>query len=60
MRVLSGICDLSGRGSLQALVSFLRSLKNPDTDGRIIIDPAASTCKFILLNAAAHFGKVGL
>lgn len=49
-----------GRGCLQSFMTFLSSLNNPDTDGRIIIDLKAGTCKFILLNAAAQFSKVSL
>lgn len=47
-----------GGGSLQALLGFLGSLNNLDTDGRIITDKAAGTFKFLLLNAAAQFSKV--
>ena len=44
--------------ALHALVGFMASLTNADADGRILLDPAAGTLKFLLLNAAAHFSKV--
>ena len=44
--------------ALHALVGFMAGLNNADADGRILLDPAASTLKFLLLNAAAHFSKV--
>ncbi len=40
-------------------MTFLSSLNNRDTDGRIILDPLAGTLKFVLLNAAAQFSEVG-
>ena len=45
--------------SLHALVGLAAALTNADTDGRVVVDAAAQTVKFVLLNAAAHFGKVG-
>ena len=50
-------CKGLGRGTLQTLFSFLGSLTSSDADGRIILDPQAGTCKFILLNAAAQVSK---
>lgn len=44
--------------ALHALVGFMAGLNNADADGRILLDPAASTLKFLLLNAAAQFSKV--
>lgn len=44
--------------ALHALVGFMAGLNNADADGRILLDPAAGTLKFLLLNAAAHFSKV--
>lgn len=44
--------------SLHALIGLASALNNADCDGRIIVDTAALTIKFILLNAAAHFAKV--
>ena len=46
--------------ALHALVGFMAGLNNADADGRIILDPAVGTLKFLLLNAAAHFSKVRL
>ena len=53
-------CDVAGSqmSALHALVGFMASLTNADADGRILLDPAAGTLKFLLLNAAAHFSKV--
>ena len=45
--------------SLHALVGLAAALTNADADGRVVLDAAAQTVKFVLLNAAAHFGKVG-
>lgn len=45
--------------SLHALVGLAAALTNADADGRVVVDAAAQTVKFVLLNAAAHFGKVG-
>ena len=36
----------------------MAGLNNADADGRILLDSAAGTLKFLLLNAAAHFSKV--
>ncbi len=44
--------------SLHALVGLASALNNADADGRIIVDTAAKTLKFVLLNAGAHFVKV--
>lgn len=44
--------------ALHALVGFLHVLTNADVDGRIIVDAASGSLKFVLLNAAAHFTKV--
>ena len=44
--------------SLHALVGLASALNNADADGRIIVDAAAKTLKFVLLNAGAHFVKV--
>jgi hypothetical protein len=43
---------------MHALVSLASALNNADADGRVIIDAAGGTLKFLLLNAAAHFSKV--
>ena len=48
----------SGLASMHALVSLASALNNTDADGRVIIDAAGGTLKFLLLNAAAHFTKV--
>ncbi len=48
----------SGISSLHALIGLASALNNADADGRIIVDAAALTIKFILLNAGAHFAKV--
>ena len=48
----------SGIASMYALVSFASALNNADADGRVVIDVAGGTLKFLLLNAAAHFAKV--
>ena len=45
--------------SMHALVSLASALNNADADGRIVVDTAGGTLKFLLLNAAAHFAKVG-
>ena len=45
--------------SLHALVGLAAALTNADADGRVVVDAAAQTVKFVLLNAAAHFGKAG-
>ena len=50
----------SQMSALHALVAFMAALNNADADGRIILDPAAGTLKFLLLNAAAHFSKACL
>lgn len=50
--------DADKMGALHGLVGFLGALTNADSDGRIILDPAAAAAKFVLLNAAAHFRKV--
>lgn len=42
---------------LHALVSMAAALNNADADGRVVVDPAGQTLKFVLLNAAAHFMK---
>lgn len=47
----------SGMSSLHALVSLAAALNNADADGRIVVDPAGQTLKFVLLKAAAHFVK---
>ncbi len=44
--------------ALHALVGLAAALTNADSDGRVVIDAAAHTAKFVLLNAAALFGKV--
>ena len=44
--------------ALHSLVGFMNVLTNDDEDGRIIVDLAAGSLKFVLLNAAAHFSKV--
>lgn len=44
--------------SMHALVSLASALNNADADGRMIINVASGTLKFLLLNAAAHFAKV--
>ena len=44
--------------ALHALVGFMAGLNNADADGRVILDSAAGTLKFLLLNAAAHFSEV--
>ena len=49
----------SGMASMHALVSFASALNNADADGRVIVDAPGGTLKFLLLNAAAHFAKVG-
>ena len=43
---------------MHALVSLASALNNADADGRIVIDAAGGSLKFLLLNAAAHFAKV--
>ena len=43
--------------ALHALAAFLAALTNADADGRVIVDGAAGTLRFVLLNAAAHFSK---
>lgn len=43
--------------ALHALVALMAALTNADADGRVVVDAAARTVKFVLLNAAAHFGK---
>ena len=48
----------SGLASMHALVSLASALNNTDADGRVVIDAAGGTLKFLLLNAAAHFTKV--
>lgn len=60
----------AGTGPLHVLVSFLHSLTNADADGRIVVQPpqppqqaqepggGGGSLKFVLLNAAAHFGAV--
>lgn len=48
----------SGIASMHALVSLASALNNADADGRVVIDVAGGTLKFLLLNAAAHFAKV--
>ncbi|BDA42655.1 ATP-dependent DNA helicase DDX11 [Coccomyxa sp. Obi] len=48
----------SGMSALHALVGLASALNNADADGRIIVDAAAKTLKFVLLNAGAHFVKV--
>ena len=45
--------------ALHAMAAFLAALTNADADGRVIVDDAAGTLRFVLLNAAAHFSKVG-
>jgi chromosome transmission fidelity protein 1 len=58
-----------GTGALHALVGFVQALTNADADGRVVVQlPAADasavggggggTLRFVLLNAAAHFGRV--
>jgi len=42
------------------VAALLASLTAADTDGRVIVDGAAATLRFVLLNAAAHFAKVSL
>jgi hypothetical protein len=44
-------------GALHALASLLRCLTSADADGRVVVDPAAGRLKFLLLDAAAHFGQ---
>ena len=44
--------------SMHALVSLASALNNADADGRVVIDTAGETLKFLLLNAAGHFAKV--
>ncbi len=44
--------------SMHALVSLASALNNADADGRVVIDVAGGSLKFLLLNAAAHFAKV--
>ncbi len=46
--------------SMHALVSLASALNNADADGRVVIDAAGGSLKFLLLNAAAHFAKVWL
>ena len=48
----------SGLASMHALVSLASALNNADADGRVVIDAAGGTLKFLLLNAAAQFTKV--
>lgn len=43
--------------ALHALVGLAAALTNADSDGRVVVDTAARTVKFVLLNAAALFGK---
>ena len=43
--------------ALHALAAFLTALTNANVDGRVIVDAAAGTLRFVLLNAAAHFTK---
>ena len=43
--------------ALHALAAFLAALTNADADGRVIVDGAAGTLRFVLLNAAAHFSE---
>jgi len=53
--------DASGGGgmsALHALVGLAAALTSADSDGRVVVDAAAHTVKFVLLNAAALFGKV--
>jgi hypothetical protein len=53
--------DVTGSGisALHDLVALASALNNADADGRVVVDVPAGTIKFILLNAAAHFVKVG-
>ena len=44
--------------ALHALVGLAAALTSADSDGRVVVDVAARTVKFVLLNAAALFGKV--
>ena len=46
-----------GMSALLALVALMAAHTNADADGRVVVDAAARTVKFVLLNAAAHFGK---
>ncbi|KAK9843489.1 hypothetical protein WJX81_005623 [Elliptochloris bilobata] len=50
--------ESSGMSSLHALVGLAAALTNADADGRVLVNAAEQTIKFVLLNAAAHFGKV--
>ena len=49
----------SQASALHALVGFMTALNNTDADGRILVDAKGGHLKFVLLNAAAHFAKVG-
>ena len=42
------------------MAALLAALTNADMDGRVIVDGAAGTLRFVLLNAAAHFTKASL
>ena len=46
--------------ALHAVAALLAALTNADADGRVIVDNAAGTLRFILLNAAAHFKKASV
>eukprot|EP00884_Botryococcus_braunii_P018140 jgi/Botrbrau1/5009/Bobra.0396s0030.1 len=47
-----------GSGPLQAFLAMLMALNNADKDGRLILQSEAASLRYILLNAASHFGKV--
>ena len=46
--------------ALHAVAALLAALTTADADGRVIVDGAAGTLRFVLLNAAAHFAKASL
>ena len=62
---LSSLADAGEGGgermsALHAVAALLAALTSADADGRVIVDGAAKTLRFVLLNAAAHFAKASL
>ena len=56
---LDAAAGASGMSCLHALVAIAAALNNADADGRILVDAHAQSIRFVLLNGAAHFVKVG-
>ncbi|KAK9792715.1 hypothetical protein WJX73_001436 [Symbiochloris irregularis] len=50
--------EASHSGALQAVLAFAQALTHADCNGRIVIDSAPGTMKFISLNAAEHFAPI--